>query len=64
MTGCPEVSLAREAGIPYATIALIVNPAAGLSEKEITVDDINAALDLGREKTLSIIAGALPALSS
>ena len=64
MTGCPEVVLAREAGIPYATIALIVNPAAGLSEKEITVEDINAALDLGREKTLSIIAGALQTLSN
>ena len=63
MTGCPEVSLAKEANLPYATIALIVNPAAGLSEKEITIADINAALDLGREKVLKIIEGALPTLS-
>ena len=64
MTGCPEVSLAKEANLPYATIALIVNPAAGLSEKEITIADINAALDLGRAKVLSIIEGALPILAS
>ena len=63
MTGCPEVSLAKEANLPYATIALIVNPAAGLSEKEITIADINAALDMGREKVLKIIEGALPILS-
>ena len=50
--------------LPYATIALIVNPAAGLSEKEITIADINAALDMGREKVLSIIQGALPTLSA
>jgi purine nucleoside phosphorylase len=64
MTGCPEVSLAKEANLPYATIALIVNPAAGLSEKEITIADINAALDMGREKVLAIISSALPLLSS
>lgn len=40
MTGMPEAALARELGIPYASIALVVNLAAGKSEREITVEDI------------------------
>lgn len=63
MTGCPEVSLAKELKLPYASIALSVNPAAGLSEGEITMEDINAALHLGKGRTLQVIAGALPLLS-
>jgi len=31
MTGCPEVALAAELGIPYASIAVITNLAAGVS---------------------------------
>ena len=63
MTGCPEVSLARELGIAYASIALGVNPAAGLSEAEITMDEINKALDLGKSKALTVIEGALKVLA-
>jgi len=60
MTGCPEAPLARELGIPFASIALVVNPAAGLGHGEITMDEINAALDSGKSKVLNVIAGALP----
>ena len=63
MTGCPEVSLARELGIAYASIALVVNPAPGLSEAEITMDEINKALDLGKSKALTVIEGALKVLA-
>lgn len=63
MTGCPEVSLAREIGIAYASIALVVNPAAGLSEAEITMDEINKALNLGKCKALTVIEGALKVLA-
>ena len=63
MTGCPEVSLAREIGIAYASMALVVNPAAGLSEAEITMDEINKALDLGKSKALTVIEGALKVLA-
>jgi len=59
MTGCPEAALARELGIPYAAIALVVNPAAGLVEAEITITEINAALAAGKDRVLSIIDGAL-----
>jgi purine nucleoside phosphorylase len=56
--------LARELGIAYASIALVVNPAAGLSEAEITMDEINKALELGKSKALKVIEGALKALAS
>jgi len=59
MTGCPEAALAREIALPYAAIALIVNPAAGLSEEEITMEEINRALDAGRNKVLAILADAV-----
>ena len=59
MTGCPEAALAREIGLPYAAIALIVNPAAGLSEEEITMAAIDNALAAGRTKVLAILGDAI-----
>ncbi len=41
MTSMPEAALARELDIPYACLALVVNPAAGLSETEISMDAID-----------------------
>ncbi len=45
MTGYPEVALARELGIPYASIGIISNAAAGMSidgsgPTELSADDI------------------------
>jgi purine nucleoside phosphorylase len=62
MTGCPEVSLARELAIPYASLALVVNPAAGLSDREITMEEINVALAKGKSQALMVIEGALERL--
>ncbi len=44
MTGMPEASLARELGLCYATIAVVVNPAAGRgsSERSVKLEDIHA----------------------
>ncbi len=55
MTGVPEVVLALEAGLRYAALALVVNPAAGLSPEPITMAQISAALDAGRADVLSIL---------
>jgi len=62
MTGMPETSLAREAGLCYATIALVVNRAAGRSGDRISVQEIkqtqgSAAVDVRR-----ILLAAIPAL--
>lgn len=47
MTSMPEAVLARELGLAYACIALVVNAAAGLSEGEISLQQIENALDQG-----------------
>ena len=61
MTGMPEAALARELGIPYACLALVVNKAAGKSDELITMDDIRKVLDQGMHKVQAIVAGFLAA---
>lgn len=63
MTGCPEVSLARELNLAYASLALVVNPAAGLGVKEITLEDINLALEQGKSKAFTVLSGAIKVLA-
>ncbi len=38
MTGMPEAALARELDLPYASICMVVNPAAGLGELPLTTE--------------------------
>jgi len=38
MTGMPEASLAREMGVAYASVCMVVNPAAGLGELPLTLE--------------------------
>lgn len=38
MTGMPEASLAREMGLAYACVCMVVNPAAGLGDLPISLD--------------------------
>jgi 5'-methylthioinosine phosphorylase len=45
MTGMPEAALAREQGIPYACLALVVNLAAGLGDGDISMDQIQQTID-------------------
>ncbi|EPC04578.1 hypothetical protein L861_04440 [Litchfieldella anticariensis FP35 = DSM 16096] len=59
MTGMPEASLARELEIPYACLALVVNPAAGVVETEITMAEIEAALESGIERVKRVIRSLL-----
>lgn len=59
MTGMPEAVLARELNIPYASLALVVNRAAGKSEGVITMNEIYAALESGVSKVQNIISGYL-----
>ena len=59
MTGCPEVILACEAGLRYASIALIVNPAAGVSNEKITMEDISKVLKTSTQKVIDIFDRAI-----
>ena len=56
MTGMPEAALARELGIEYANISLVVNPAAGRAQGEITMADIERELTLGMTRIRSMLA--------
>lgn len=38
MTGMPEASLAREMGLAYASVCMVVNAAAGLDDKPLTLE--------------------------
>ncbi len=59
MTGMPETVLARELGLRYACLALVVNPAAGKSQGVITMTQIDAALNAGMSKVKIILARML-----
>lgn len=59
MTGMPETVLARELGLSYACLALVVNPAAGKATGTITMTQIDAALNVGMSKAKIILARLL-----
>ena len=60
MTGMPEVGLARELELEYASINVVVNHVAGLGSGEITMDIINANLSVGISKVYRLLEAALP----
>ena len=55
MTGMPEAALAREAGIAYAHLALVVNPAAGRAPGLIRMDAIADTLATGMAEVCRVI---------
>ena len=57
MTGVPEVTLALEAGLRYAALALVVNPATGVADTDeaITMDDIEDVLRASSATVLSVL---------
>lgn len=59
MTGMPEAGLARELGLDYVCISLVVNPAAGKSDALITMDDIKRVLDAGMGQVRQIVIDTL-----
>ncbi len=59
MTGMPEAALARELALPYACLALVVNPAAGKSVGIITMAEIEQALAEGIDKVKAVLVRVL-----
>ncbi|MET1080255.1 MAG: S-methyl-5'-thioinosine phosphorylase [Pseudomonas sp.] len=59
MTGMPEAALARELDLPYACLALVVNPAAGKSTAIITMAEIELALAQGMGQVKATLARVL-----
>ncbi|MEM7563501.1 MAG: S-methyl-5'-thioinosine phosphorylase [Pseudomonadota bacterium] len=56
MTGMPEAALARELQIEYASLSLVVNWAAGVSGREITMNEIMNNLSEGMGQIMKILA--------
>ncbi len=57
MTGVPEVTLAAEAGLRYAAVSLVVNPATGVGDatEPITMADIDQVLQDSATKVVAIL---------
>ena len=55
MTGMPEASLAKELGIHYASISVVANWAAGKTEGEITMAEIEQNLHLGMANAAKLL---------
>lgn len=62
MTGMPEAALARELGLRYACIALVVNKAAGLGEGEIKLSDVEVILAAGIRTVRMLLVAAIAQL--
>ena len=54
MTAMPEAAIAREVGLDYACIALVVNKAAGRGEMPIH-DDLRVSTSVARDATMSTL---------
>ena len=63
MTGAPEAVLAREIGLCYAPLSLVVNPAAGKSAEPITMEAIDAVMHEGMGRVRKVLENAVPLLA-
>jgi len=59
MTGMPEAALAKELNMDYAAIAVVANWAAGKSEGEITMAEIEQHLHIGMANAAQLIKAFL-----
>ncbi|GAA6130453.1 S-methyl-5'-thioinosine phosphorylase [Halopseudomonas sabulinigri] len=64
MTGMPEAALARELALPYACLALVVNPAAGKSSEVITMASIEAVIAQGMQQVKQVLSELIAAAPS
>jgi len=63
MTGMPEAGLARELELCYASVAVVVNPAAGKIRDDISLKEIEKQLEAGMTKVRSLLEQAIPLIS-
>ena len=56
MTGMPEAALARELGMPYASLCLVSNLAAGISNEVLSIDAIMATIKASAEHVRQLIS--------
>jgi 5'-methylthioadenosine phosphorylase len=59
MTGVPEATLAREAGLHYAGVSLVTNPGAGLSPTPLTHAEVEQAMAHAAPRLRSLLLAAV-----
>lgn len=64
MSTVPEVILARYMGLEVAAVSTITNPAAGLSDQELSHEDVKEAAPRGAEKLRRILPRVIAAYGS
>jgi 5'-deoxy-5'-methylthioadenosine phosphorylase len=62
MTGMPEAGLARELDLCYASVSVVVNPAAGKVREEISLAEIERHLETGMAKVRRLLEQVIPAV--
>ena len=60
MTAMPEAALAREAGLAYASLCLVANWGAGLTENLITMEEILQTISSGVEQIHRVMSDFVP----
>lgn len=63
MTGSPEAQLARELGLCYAPLCLVVNPAAGKTEGVISLESLQEVMVEGMERVRQLLEAIVPLTS-
>jgi 5'-methylthioadenosine phosphorylase len=64
MTGIPEATLAREAGLHYAGISLVTNLGAGIGEGEISHEGVEAVMAETGVRLRRLLIGAVERLNT
>ena len=64
MTGIPEATLAREAGLHYAGVSLVTNLGAGIGEGEINHSGVETIMAQTGERLRRLLTGAIARLDS
>ena len=59
MTSMPEAALARELKLPYASVCMVVNAAAGLGEQPLNLDTLREALSRETQRFERLVAALL-----
>jgi len=58
MTGYPEVVLAREAGLCYASLCVVTNLAAGMAGNRLALTDISDLMKNSHDAVMEIVQQA------
>jgi 5'-methylthioadenosine phosphorylase len=58
MTAANEAIAMREAGVPYACLAVVTNMASGLSDAQLSHDEVGGAMSLHGERAVAMLLDA------